>query len=277
MVLARNRLLFVDDEASIRLTLPPLLAKKGYEVTVVATVKEGLEKIHSQPFDVLLADLNIGGAGDGFILVGAMRQTQPDAVNIIITGYPDFESALDAIRKQVDGYVVKPANIDELSRHIEETLIDKSKRAPSLPTKSVAQIVDEGRPLIIERWLKLVHESGELSELRIPDEQRIGHLPALLGDLVEMLRKAEGQTTAARIDTAKKHGELRKRQKYTLPMIVEETRLLERSIYNMLHANLLSADFSSLIPDMTRISDSLQLQLKASLEAYLAVRPKRSH
>lgn len=275
--MAPSRLLFVDDEASIRLTLPPLLAKKGYEVTVAATVKEGLQKIYSQPFDVLLADLNIGGAGDGFTLVGAMHQTQPDAVNIIITGYPDFESALDAIRKQVDGYVVKPANIDELSRHIEEKLTDRSQRRPHLPSKSVAQIVDEGRAVIIEQWLKLVHKNGELTKLRVSDDQRIGHLPTLLADLVAMLRKTEGQTTAARIDSAKSHGALRKRQKYSVPMIVEETRLLERTIYKVLHANLLSADFSSLIPDMTRISDSLQLQLKASLETYLAVRPKQSH
>jgi hypothetical protein len=52
-------------------------------------------------------------------------------------------------------------------------------------------------------------------------------------------------------------------------MVVEETRVLERCIFAMLQANLLSIDVSFLIPDMVRISDSLQEQLKESLRAYL--------
>src|SRR4051812_41551871 len=106
--MAKPRLLFVDDEASIRLTLPALLEMHGFEVTSCASVAEALTCMQKGQFDVLLSDLNIGEAGDGFTVVSAMRRSQPNAVTIIITGYPAFETALQAIRRQVDDYVVKP-------------------------------------------------------------------------------------------------------------------------------------------------------------------------
>src|SRR3954470_6355978 len=110
----RARVLFVDDEPNIRLTMPAILKMHEFDVTACATVAEALVAMQSNQFDVLIADLNIGQPGDGFTVVSAMRRTQPDAVTIIITGYPAFESALQAIREQVDDYISKPANVDDL-------------------------------------------------------------------------------------------------------------------------------------------------------------------
>jgi CheY-like chemotaxis protein len=56
---AKRRLLFVDDEQSIRLTLPRFLASFGFEVTVVGTVAEALAAITTKRFDVLVSDLNL--------------------------------------------------------------------------------------------------------------------------------------------------------------------------------------------------------------------------
>jgi YesN/AraC family two-component response regulator len=67
-----------------------------------------------QKFDVLIADLNISMPGDGFTVISAMRSAQPEALRLILTGFPDFESALRAIQEQVHEYVIKPAEIDEL-------------------------------------------------------------------------------------------------------------------------------------------------------------------
>src|SRR5579864_666667 len=98
----KKRMLFVDDEASIRYTLPAILENEGFHVSVASSVAEALQAIQSDQFDILLADLNIGQPGDGFTVVGAMRRIQPAAATFILTGYPDFESALLAIRNQVD-------------------------------------------------------------------------------------------------------------------------------------------------------------------------------
>ena len=86
----RVRVLFVDDEPSIRLTLPQILQQQGFDVTAVATVSEAIQAINAKTFEVLIADLNVGEPGDGFTVVSAMRRTQPDCVNLILTGYPAF-------------------------------------------------------------------------------------------------------------------------------------------------------------------------------------------
>ncbi len=122
----RKRLLFVDDEPSIRLTLPPVLEDYGFEVTAAGSVAEAVDKIESAHFDVLLSDLNIGEEGDGFHVVKAMRRRQPHCITLILTGYPAFESALLAIRHQVDDYLVKPADIDVLVKTINSKLSPQS-------------------------------------------------------------------------------------------------------------------------------------------------------
>jgi len=117
-----TKLLFVDDEEGIRLTLPLLLHARGFDVRVAASVPEALSEIKTHKFDVLLSDLNIGEDGDGFTVVRAMRKAHPHCVNILLTGYPAFESALQALHDEVDDYFVKPADLDSLVNTIERKL-----------------------------------------------------------------------------------------------------------------------------------------------------------
>ena len=117
-----RRLLFVDDESSIRLTLPVILTQRGFEVCVASTVEEALVIIQSEEFDVLLSDLNIGAEGNGFEVVREMRRLHPKCLNLLLTGFPAFESAVEAIRRGVDDYFVKPADIDVILNTIEKRL-----------------------------------------------------------------------------------------------------------------------------------------------------------
>src|SRR5438045_1196870 len=117
-----KRLLFVDDEEGIRETLPLLLQARGFDVRVVATVPEALAEIRSHKFDVLLSDLNIGKDGDGFTVIRTMRRTHPNCIAILLTGYPAFETAVQAIEDEVEGYLVKPADINSLVSTIERKL-----------------------------------------------------------------------------------------------------------------------------------------------------------
>ena len=117
-----KRVLFVDDEPSIRLTLPPLLQTRGFEVRSAATVPEALAAIDRHKFDVLLSDLNVSEEGDGFTIVHAMRNANPNCVIILLTGYPAFESAVEAIHHEVDDYFVKPADVESLVSTMERKL-----------------------------------------------------------------------------------------------------------------------------------------------------------
>ena len=112
--MAELRLLFVDNDAALRTALGAVLTHHGFSLTTVSSVPEALELISTQKFDVLLSDLNIGEPGDGFTVVSAMRRVQPDACTFILTGYPDLETAIQAIRSQVDDYFSKPLHVDRL-------------------------------------------------------------------------------------------------------------------------------------------------------------------
>jgi len=130
MALAQNstRLLFVDDEPSIRATLPLILRARGFEVMVAATVPEAFQVIQQYGFDVLVSDLNITEAGDGFKVVRAARDANPQCVAIILTGYPAFETAVEGIQCEIDDYVVKPADIDLLVATMERKLATRRSR-----------------------------------------------------------------------------------------------------------------------------------------------------
>jgi DNA-binding NtrC family response regulator len=121
-------MLFVDDEPSIRLTLPPILEEQGFQVCVADSIASALQEVSSQKFDVLLSDLNISEPRDGFLIVKAARAANPLCVAILLTGYPDFESAVEAINSDVDGYLVKPADVEMLLQTIQEKLAEKISR-----------------------------------------------------------------------------------------------------------------------------------------------------
>ena len=117
-----TRLLFVDDEPNIRLTLPPILKKHGFEVRVAASVAEAVAQIQANKFDVLISDLNIVEEGDGFAVARAVRGANPKCVTILLTGYPAFETVHQAIHTEVEDYFVKPADIESLVSTIERKL-----------------------------------------------------------------------------------------------------------------------------------------------------------
>ena len=138
-----NRVLFVDDEPSLRVTFPAILRMHGFEVRTAATVAQALMEMTTRTFDILISDLNIGQPGDGFTVVSAMRRTQPDCINLILTGFPAFESALAAIQSQVDDFLIKPARIEELVELIQEKL---RTRHPSRPLGADASLQAAAQP-----------------------------------------------------------------------------------------------------------------------------------
>src|SRR6201985_1657593 len=166
----QRRLLLVDDEAVIRITLSAILTKHDFDVSAAATVPEALQKITSETFEILLSDLNIGNPGDGLTVVSAMRRTQPEAVTMILTGYPAFETALEAIRQQVDDYIVKPANIPSLLSTIESKLATPPRQRQLPPPKRVAMVLQEHVERIEELWLSSVEQDHALSQLPLTGE-----------------------------------------------------------------------------------------------------------
>lgn len=131
MGLIHKRILFVDDEPAIRATLAAILRRYGFIVTVAATVAEAVEEIKKQEFDLLLSDLNIEAERDGYTVIRAMRQANPNCINIVLTGYPDEESAVEGLKLGIDDYIAKPANADVLVAMLAEKLSARKKAGTS--------------------------------------------------------------------------------------------------------------------------------------------------
>lgn len=268
----RAHILFVDDEPGIRDTLPAILEQHGFQVTVAATVPEALHAITTGKFDVLISDLNIGAAGDGFTVVSAMRRTQPDCVNFILTGYPAFETALQALRSQVDDYLVKPADIRNLVETIEQKL---AAPIPCSPKDCVrlAPFLREHAAEIVARSLAGMKSHSQLAQIRLADEERTDHIPVVVEETAAQLESSNPNRPTPRVLAAgARHGETRRKQGYRLPMLVDDTRILDSAIYDVVQNNLIRLDLSTLIPDLSRLNDTLEAQLQEALRGFLEQR-----
>ena len=263
-----TRILFVDDEAGIRKTLKIILEQHGFEVAISSTVPEALEQINHFQFDVLLSDLNIGQPGDGFTVVSAMRRVQPEAATFILTGYPDFDTALQAIRSQVDDYLLKPTDVPTLIQTIKRRLKHRRPVPPERPLKRVSQLMRESLAEISRLWLDLVKSNPELTAIRLPDNERIDHLPQVVEEMANRVDLCAEETTDAGKTAATEHGKQRVRQGYTIPLIVIEMRLLQRVLSFILQRNLIRMDLSTVIGDMLQVGESLQEQLEFSIRGF---------
>jgi len=106
-----HTVLLVDDDAAVRDMMAMTLEHKGFNVVSAANVTEALKHIATESFDVLLTDLHMPNPGDGFTVVTAMRHSQPDALTLLVSGYPDVQSAMAAILLEADEVIVKPFDV----------------------------------------------------------------------------------------------------------------------------------------------------------------------
>jgi ActR/RegA family two-component response regulator len=263
----KRRLLFVDDEPSIRMSLAAVLTMHDFEVTAAATVAEALQHITSATFDILLSDLNIGNPGDGLTVVSAMRRTQPEAVTMILTGYPAFETALEAIRQQVDDYIVKPANIPTLVRTIESKMATPPRQRQLPPPKRVAMLLQEHVDRIEKLWLSAVEEDNALSQLPLSREQRLSHLSGILQEIIRSAQTYSGKQAVNNPNSANGPNERRRSDGHTPTTLLAEFCALRRILAQVVQEHLLAVNLSYVVPDMARVNESLDEQAQAALSS----------
>jgi CheY-like chemotaxis protein len=267
------RILCVDDDFNIRELLPKILALHGHETVTAGSVADALNLITSQKFDALIADLNLGEAADGFTVVSAMKRVNPVCVNYILTGYPAFESALQALRAQVDGYFVKPVDLDLLLKQIENRRSD-DKPIHNPPQRLSAFLRNHVDP-IVSCTLTAMKTNGELRRLPLSDDERVGHLHVLLRELADHLESGEpNEGSEILLRSARRRGELRMAQHVPIDLMVRNERVMEVVIDEMIFDNLLLMDLSQLLRDRARLNDALMLQMGESVRAFVEVEEK---
>jgi len=248
--------------------MPRILEMHGFEVEVAGTVPEALSAIQQQKFDVLLADLNVGQPGDGFTIVSAMRRTQPLAVTLILTGYPAFDTALEAIRKQVDGYVVKPAGIEQLLQTI-TTMLSSPRTHQPVAAQRAPQLLAQHTREISGRWAEAVRRLGTANQPAGSAEMAID-VPRFAHWLGERLAAGVAPASPAELRQAHQLGARRREQGQGVLRLIEECHLLRQEVLQMVEENLLAIEISYVVADLAAINKLIDAMLAAAVEGYLA-------
>src|SRR5262245_6269445 len=121
------RILIVDDEATIRLTLGTLLTRAGYEVASAENGPEAIALLERQNFDLMLVDLKMPEM-DGMQVVTASRRRQPDLAIIVLTGHGSLETAVEGLHQGVFDYLLKTTEPAQVIERVKAGLQTRAQR-----------------------------------------------------------------------------------------------------------------------------------------------------
>jgi response regulator RpfG family c-di-GMP phosphodiesterase len=115
------RLLVVDDEDSIREVLTDFLTMEGYSVVALSNGHDAVERLEKEHFDAILLDLKMPGM-DGLELLDHVQRLAPRSFAVMMTGYGTVETAITAMKKGADDYILKPFKVQDVIHMLERGL-----------------------------------------------------------------------------------------------------------------------------------------------------------
>jgi DNA-binding NtrC family response regulator len=115
------RILVVDDDENIRITIEAILQNEGYTVDVAASGGDAIKKSEKTAYNVALIDIRLPDM-EGTELLTKMKDTVPKIRKIILTGYPSMQNAIEAVNKKADAYIIKPVDVKQLLNTIRQQL-----------------------------------------------------------------------------------------------------------------------------------------------------------
>jgi len=160
---------------------------------------------------------------------------------------------------------------------IAQTALRSHEKSQPISRESVAAILKRCKSSLIADWLTRTKKTPQLNHLHLSDEERTGHLPRLVDDLVKRLGKPklpDKDSDAIASPAAIQHGKLRRKQAYTPAMLIHESRILQVTIFGTLHENLSMLNFNLLLPDVMIIADEVDAQLTQTMESFSNGSPK---
>jgi ActR/RegA family two-component response regulator len=265
------KVLLVDDDKNEIFLTQRLLEKQNFQVVAATSVTEAFKEIAGQPFDVLITDLHIPDPGDGFAVVTAMRHAQPACLTLVVSGFPDVQRSLSAILLQADEVLVKPFDVGQLGDLLHKKVLD-AKASPKKAKESIASILERDTPITVKRWLSRVGDVAELTSIPLTEGARMEHLPDIIKNIATRLRKTRAiEAVAIPSPAAVAHGQLRYRQGYSAPLIVQESRILQVCIFETIQRNLATVDFGLVLPDIMLIADEVDAQLAQTIDSFLVM------
>ena len=161
------RLLVVDDEESVALTVSEVLRQEGYEVETASNGNEAIALLDQTEYDLVLTDLHMEG-GDGLSVLTEVRRRAPLTISIVLTGFASVESAIAALRQGAYDYLIKPCIIDDLKMTVRRGV--EHRRLMLAEQQARANLERLNRELeqrVEERTAELTRLNEELAEANI--------------------------------------------------------------------------------------------------------------
>ncbi|HEY3078822.1 MAG TPA: ATP-binding protein [Chloroflexota bacterium] len=219
-----GKLLIVDDEESVLVTMQAILQMDGYEVTTASRGGVAFDLLREQTFDLVLTDLRLEDA-DGLSILAEVRRQSPETVTIMLTGYASLDSAVKALREGAYDYLTKPCDVEEL----------KATVARGIERRQLA--------LELQERIGELEDANETIRIMNTDlQRRIDAATAELRQRMDELAQARDEL-AGLYETSQRH--------------VEELRELDR-----LKSQFLSMASHELKTPLTSMSGFLQVALR---------------
>lgn len=140
----KRRILVVDDELAILLTLRAILEMNGFEVETAASAKEAEKKLSGNTFHMVITDMRMEHETAGYDVIRAARKQTYNPATAILTAYPSLGS--DWHSHGAESLLVKPMNANDLLRQIEALLVqhEDDKQAHTTAVKATAATREGG-------------------------------------------------------------------------------------------------------------------------------------
>lgn len=143
----KKSILLIENELSMRLGLSHSLTASHYEVISCRDGNEGLAALTEQKFDLIITDLRLPGL-NGMEILAESRELCPETGVIIITGYPEIDTAVSAIKKGAFDYLSKPFSNDALLNMVERYFRYQSLQLNNTPPRETVRKKSQSEPFI---------------------------------------------------------------------------------------------------------------------------------
>src|SRR3954462_2376370 len=127
----KPKILVVDDEPNVLITMSAILRQEGYEVDEADGGEAALQALARRRYDLVLTDMNMPKV-DGMAVLEAVQKRAPSTVTLVITGYASVHTALRALQLGAYEYLLKPTEIEDLKQAVRRSL--ERKRLSEIDT-----------------------------------------------------------------------------------------------------------------------------------------------